>query len=143
MSPTILILIINVVVYLLEVSGGATSHRIFQEYGAVSLEGIQRGFVWQLLTYQFMHGGLMHLLLNSIGLYFFGQGWMLASWCELRGDFRNFRLDRIANIRTTERSYKEEPGKTLNDFIRIEEEKFCSHRAEQGKQKVAKPPPVR
>lgn len=73
MSPTILILIINVVVYLLEVSGGTTSHRIFQEYGAVSLEGIQRGFVWQLLTYQFMHGGLMHLLLNSIGLFFFGR----------------------------------------------------------------------
>ena len=72
-SPTILILIINVLVYLLEVSGGSTSHRIFQEYGAVSLEGIQRGFVWQLLTYQFMHGGLMHLLLNSIGLYFFGR----------------------------------------------------------------------
>lgn len=72
-SPTILILIINVLVYLLEVSGGATSQRIFRDYGAVSLEGISRGFVWQLITFQFMHGGLMHLLLNSIGLYFFGR----------------------------------------------------------------------
>ena len=72
-SPTILILIINVLVYLLEVSGGVTSQRIFRDYGAVSLEGISRGFVWQLITFQFMHGGLMHLLLNSIGLYFFGR----------------------------------------------------------------------
>ena len=72
-SPTIVILVINVVVFLLEASGGARSHQLFREYGAVSLEGIKHGFVWQLLTYQFMHGGLTHLLLNSIGLYLFGR----------------------------------------------------------------------
>ena len=72
-SPTIVILVINVVVFLLEASGGARSHQLFREYGAVSLDGIKHGFVWQLLTYQFMHGGLTHLLLNSIGLYLFGR----------------------------------------------------------------------
>jgi membrane associated rhomboid family serine protease len=72
-SPTIVILVINVVVFLLEASGGPRSQQLFREYGAVSLEGIKNGFVWQLLTYQFMHGGLMHLLLNSIGLYLFGR----------------------------------------------------------------------
>ena len=72
-SPTIVILVINVVVFLLEASGGARAQQLFREYGAVSLDGIKHGFVWQLLTYQFMHGGLMHLLLNSIGLYLFGR----------------------------------------------------------------------
>ncbi|MDX2217428.1 MAG: YafY family protein [Burkholderiales bacterium] len=70
--------------------------------------------------------------IRPLGLYFIGQGWMLASWCELRKDFRNFRLDRIANIRTTERSYKEEAGKTLDDFIAIEEAKYANWQAEQG-----------
>jgi membrane associated rhomboid family serine protease len=27
---------------------------------------------WSFLTYMFVHGGLLHLLLNSVGLYFFG-----------------------------------------------------------------------
>ena len=72
-SPTIVILVINVVVFLLEASGGARAHQLFREYGAVSLEGIKSGFVWQLFTYQFMHGGLLHLALNSIGLFLFGR----------------------------------------------------------------------
>jgi membrane associated rhomboid family serine protease len=30
--------------------------------------------VWQLLTYQFLHGGIMHLLLNCWALFVFGRG---------------------------------------------------------------------
>ena len=40
---------------------------------ALSLEGIKHGFVWQLLTFQFLHGGVWHLLANMIVLYFFGS----------------------------------------------------------------------
>ncbi|TXH82382.1 WYL domain-containing protein, partial [Thauera aminoaromatica] len=29
-----------------------------------------------------------------------GQTWTLGAWCELRGDFRSFRLDRIASSST-------------------------------------------
>lgn len=31
------------------------------------------GKIWQLLTFQFLHVNLSHLLLNCLGLYFFGQ----------------------------------------------------------------------
>ncbi len=31
-----------------------------------------RGCLWQPLTYQFLHGGLMHLFMNMLWLYFFG-----------------------------------------------------------------------
>ncbi|HEY2084023.1 MAG TPA: rhomboid family intramembrane serine protease [Verrucomicrobiae bacterium] len=43
-------------------------------YLALSLWGLQHGFVWQLLTYQFMHGGVPHLLLNCWALFVFGRG---------------------------------------------------------------------
>lgn len=82
--------------------------------------------------YKDLAGSETQRAIRPLGLYFFGQGWMLASWCELRGDFRNFRLDRIANIRTTERSYKEEAGKTLDEFIAIEEAKYANWKAEQN-----------
>ena len=32
---------------------------------------------------------------RPIGLFFWGYGWSLAAWCELRTAFRSFRLDRI------------------------------------------------
>ncbi len=41
-------------------------------------QGIYGFQFWRFFTYQFLHGGLFHLLFNLIGLYFFGP--MLESW---------------------------------------------------------------
>jgi predicted DNA-binding transcriptional regulator YafY len=51
-------------------------------------------------------------------LYFWGDRWSLAAWCELRQDFRNFRLDRIAALRVQGERYPDEAGKRLQDFLR-------------------------
>ena len=41
--------------------------------------GIHEFKVWQFLTFQFIHGGVPHVLFNSIGLFFFGP-WMERWW---------------------------------------------------------------
>jgi membrane associated rhomboid family serine protease len=51
---------------------GAVSNFI-TEYLALSKEGLASGYVWQLFTYQFMHAGWMHLLLNSWVIFIFGN----------------------------------------------------------------------
>lgn len=33
--------------------------------------------------------------INSLGLMFWGEAWTVVSWCQLRDDYRLFRLDRI------------------------------------------------
>ena len=43
------------------------------DWFALSVGGLRQGFVWQLLTYQFMHGGWLHLLLNCWAIYVFGR----------------------------------------------------------------------
>jgi len=53
-----------------------------------------------------------------LGLYFWGNVWSLAAWCELRKDFRNFRLDRIAGAFSSERQYPDQAGYRLEDFVR-------------------------
>ncbi len=40
---------------------------------ALSKGGIAHGLVYQLLTYQFLHGSFWHLLMNVLGLYFVGR----------------------------------------------------------------------
>ncbi len=42
-------------------------------YLALSPVGLKSFFIWQLVTYMFLHGGLMHLAFNLIGLWFFGR----------------------------------------------------------------------
>jgi membrane associated rhomboid family serine protease len=34
---------------------------------------IERGFVWQIVTYMFLHGGFWHLFFNMLVLWFFGN----------------------------------------------------------------------
>ena len=55
---------------------------------------------------------------RPLGLWFWGKVWTLAAWCELRADFRLFRLDRIADATPEPEPFKPEPGKTLRDFYR-------------------------
>jgi membrane associated rhomboid family serine protease len=43
------------------------------EYLALSGDGLAHWRIYQLITFQFLHGGPLHLLGNLIGLYFFGR----------------------------------------------------------------------
>jgi len=40
---------------------------------ALSCAGIAHGYAWQFLTYQFLHGGWIHMLFNSWVIYVFGS----------------------------------------------------------------------
>lgn len=40
---------------------------------ALSAEGLRHGFVWQLITFQFLHAGIWHLAGNLLGIWFFGR----------------------------------------------------------------------
>ena len=51
-------------------------------------------------------------------LAYFGPVWLLSAWCELREDFRTFRLDRIENFEVRTDRFPSEPGKTLHDFLK-------------------------
>ena len=77
----------------------------------------QRQRIW--LAYRDAHGEDSERLVRPLGLFFWGTGWSLCGWCELRDDFRNFRLDRMATVELRpEETFELEPGKTLEDFLR-------------------------
>ncbi|HYH18216.1 MAG TPA: YafY family protein [Azospirillum sp.] len=56
---------------------------------------------------------------RPLGLFFWGRVWTLGAWCELREAFRNFRVDRMAEIRLLDRTFTEEPGRSLADLFAL------------------------
>jgi membrane associated rhomboid family serine protease len=75
MPPVTLFLIgANVLVFLLQMSApGLEGPLALWPLGASRASGGQVSFhVWQLVTYAFLHGSLMHIGLNMFALYMFG-----------------------------------------------------------------------
>jgi len=72
-SATVVLLVVNVVAFILQNVLYRFSSFPVDGWFALSVGGLRHGFVWQLLTYQFMHGGLLHLLLNCWAIYVFGR----------------------------------------------------------------------
>jgi membrane associated rhomboid family serine protease len=64
---TLWLIAINVAVYGLGIFFPALDYAL-----AMIPAYVLHGWVWQLFTYMFVHGGLTHLLVNMIGLFFFG-----------------------------------------------------------------------
>ena len=62
-------------------------------------------------------GEKSHRRVRPLGLYFWGGTWTLASWCEMRKDLRNFRVDRVNRLRVLEEMFPHEAEKSLQAFI--------------------------
>jgi predicted DNA-binding transcriptional regulator YafY len=78
--------------------------------------------VW--LEYRDVSEARTERAVRPLGLSFFGSTWMLTAWCELRNDFRNFRLDRVESLRLLNEVFVEEPGKTWEDYVKHMEEEW-------------------
>jgi membrane associated rhomboid family serine protease len=69
-SATVVLVLVLVVAFILQLS----APRDFQDtYLALSLWGLKHGYVWQLLSFQFMHAGPLHLIMNGFTLWMFGR----------------------------------------------------------------------
>ncbi len=67
------------------------------------------------LAYEDEAGQRTDRTVRPLGLFFWGKVWTLVAWCELRDDFRMFRVDRIVEAEAEGR-FRPEKGLTLRDF---------------------------
>ena len=67
------LLIANVAVFVAQtVIGVGLDYRLSHYLGLVPHLVLNQFYLWQLFTYQFLHGGLFHLLFNMLALWMFG-----------------------------------------------------------------------
>jgi predicted DNA-binding transcriptional regulator YafY len=57
-------------------------------------------------------------LVEPIGLCNYSSRWHLFAWCRLRGEYRDFRLDRIQNLKISNVNFKGKLHISMDEFIR-------------------------
>ena len=67
-SLCLTLIIANVICFVLQ-----HTVRGFEEALALFPQRLQEGYIWELLSYQFLHGGLFHLLINCAMIWFAGR----------------------------------------------------------------------
>ena len=72
LTPTVKkLLIANAAVFVLHNVFGVSK---LGEFGKFVFEGaIKKGQLWRFVSYQYLHGGVFHIFLNMLGLYFLGS----------------------------------------------------------------------
>ncbi len=77
------LVIINASIYLLMLILGAAAPHVagyIIGYGALTPAlAVQNGFLWQFVTYLFLHSGLFHILFNMLTLWMFGSA-LESAW---------------------------------------------------------------
>lgn len=70
------------------------------------------------LDYRREDGAASVRAVRPLCLAYWGAVWTLGAWCEMRHDFRNFRLDRIEGFRTLDRVFEETAEISLDAYLR-------------------------
>ncbi len=55
---------------------------------------------------------------RPLALVFWSGVWTLTSWCELREDFRTFRIDRMEQVVVLEREFVPKRGQRMEDYLK-------------------------
>ncbi|MBJ40437.1 MAG: hypothetical protein CMD83_18615 [Gammaproteobacteria bacterium] len=65
--------------------------------------------------------------LRPLLLYFWGSKWTLGAWCELREDFRLFRVDLLGDICPDKECLDPAPGRDASAYMAQQAWRFGGH----------------
>ncbi|MCY4044879.1 MAG: YafY family protein [Cellvibrionales bacterium] len=82
-----------------------------------------RGNNWLLVQYKSLQGIESKRHIYPLGLFYWGAKWTVGSWCSLRKEYRDFRLDLIEKIDIYETGDKFPLGVCLDDYIQYQSKK--------------------
>lgn len=70
------------------------------------------------ITYTSLDGVESRRLIQPIGLFYWGGKWTVGSWCNARAAYRDFRVDRISAVSTSEEPWRDSPHIALRTYMR-------------------------
>jgi predicted DNA-binding transcriptional regulator YafY len=86
-----------------------------EHLGALRMAINERRFV--TLHYRDVKDAVTQRSIRPLGLFFWGRHWTLGAWCDLREDFRNFRVERVEALEVTAETFEHVSPVTLDDYV--------------------------
>jgi predicted DNA-binding transcriptional regulator YafY len=56
-------------------------------------------------------------VVEPVGIYYAFEQWYMIGWCRLRNDYRNFRIERIQELKVLAEKYQPDAHPTLKEFL--------------------------
>lgn len=56
-------------------------------------------------------------VVEPVGIYYAFEQWYMIGWCRLRNDYRNFRIERIQELKVLAEKYLPDTHPTLREFL--------------------------
>jgi predicted DNA-binding transcriptional regulator YafY len=92
-----------------------------EDFGQQHLSNIQHAIVHKKCVKIAYHSTykeeLTTRIIEPIGLYYYGNSWHLIAWCSLRKDYRDFRVDKISSLTTTNDCFDSNAHPSLKEYI--------------------------
>lgn len=80
-------------------------------------QAIREGLKLQI-SYQSLEDQHTTRVIRPLQTEYWGRIWTCSAWCELRNDFRAFRIDRMQSCKATGKRFHPEPGKMIEDYLK-------------------------
>lgn len=77
------------------------------------------------LAYRDVNQNVTNRIIEPLGLVYWGAKWTLIAFCQLRQDYREFRLDRIIQVAVTHSHFEVSSTKSLSAYIEIVKARYA------------------
>lgn len=71
------------------------------------------------IKYQTGEGKYSERIIHPLGQVYWGKVWTLVAWCELRKDYRSFRVDRIEHIQALNEHFEASDVKSFKHYLSL------------------------
>jgi predicted DNA-binding transcriptional regulator YafY len=82
------------------------------------------------LAYRREDGATSERVIWPLGLVFWGKVWTLGAWCELRQEYRTFRVDRMAGAELSNETFDDQRGRLWQAYLDKMREEAAKYPAE-------------
>jgi predicted DNA-binding transcriptional regulator YafY len=88
------------------------------DYLSVLQNAIASRFIMEL-EYKNNNNEISRRLIEPIGLIFYALNWHAIAWCQMRQDYRDFKVSRILQVKNTQLPFEKIDHIELNDYMKL------------------------
>lgn len=103
---------------------GGKLNEIDRKHWDLLHQSIEKKFALKL-NYLSLSGSPSQRMVFPLGLFYWGNKWTVGSWCSLKKEYRDFRIDRILLIEKITTNIELDAAINLSDYMTVAENRMA------------------